>query len=96
MNIIRKADYPKLWDDIVDDFREYSFRQHRRQSNFYTRCIFHIDESISPENPELYGYWESDTFVDDSEYGRDGDEIDVLYRVKQQKKIIEKLEWVRI
>ena len=95
INEISKKDYPELWSSIIDDIYEIVNQEHRRGSNFYANMIFCIDEEFFPNNPELHGYWMSNTIIWDSEYGFD-DEITVLHRVKKVKKVIETEEWLDV
>ena len=95
INKITKEEYPNLWDIIVDDYYSTTEKKHRRNSNFYTNLIYKIDEEICPDNPELHGFWMSETIIWDSEYGMD-DDIDVLYRAEQQEKTVVIKEWVMI
>ena len=96
INEISKKDYPELWSSITDDIYEIANQEHRRGSNFYANMIFLIDEEFFPNNPELHGYWMSNTIIWDSEYGLGDDEITVLHRVKKVKKVIETEEWLDV
>ena len=95
INKITKEQYPDIWDSIIEDFYEMNEKEHRRGSNFYTNFIYEINEEYFPNNPELHGFWMSDTVIWDSDYGCD-DEIKVLYRVEQKEKVITTKEWVRM
>lgn len=86
----------ELFDLITDDYVETSYREHRRGSNFYTKCIFIIDDSLLPEHPELWGYWESNTFVFDTEYGRDNGDIYELTRVEKKTRTVVTEYWVEV
>lgn len=86
--------YPTHFNEFIDDYIDESYSEHRRASNFYTRRIFEINEEYFPTFPELWGFWESNTFIFDSEYGFDKDEIDELTRVRKKIVIVETEEWV--
>lgn len=97
VNIIKKNEIGKeLWDQITDDVYVTSYQEHRKQSNFYTRWVFEVSEEYFPNHPELWGFWESDTFIHDTEYGGDFEYIDTLYRVTEEVKIVETREWMRV
>lgn len=92
INKITKKEYSDIWDLIVDDIYCFDEKEHRRGSNFYTRCIFLIDEENFPNNKELHGFWISDTIIWDSEYGMN-DDINILYRTEKHKVMVEIEEW---
>jgi hypothetical protein len=95
INKITKQEYPDIWESIVEDHYDTTEKEHRRGSNFYTNFIYNIDEEYFPNNPELHGFWMSDTVIWDSEYGCD-DVPDVLYRVEQKEVQIVTKQWVMI
>ena len=85
------------FDNLISDMDITSFKQHRRGSSFYTRSVIEIDEELFPEVPrELDGFWETNEYVDDSEYGCDLDEIDELDRVEEKIKVTETKYWEKV
>jgi hypothetical protein len=95
INKITKQEYPDIWESIIEDHYDTTEKEHRRGSNFYTNFIYNIDEEYFPNNPELHGFWMSDTVIWDSEYGCD-DTPDVLYRVEQKEVQVVTKQWVMI
>lgn len=92
---IKRSDYPLNWDSFIDDFHTKSYEEHRRGSNFFTRFVYEINEKYFPHHPELWGFWESETVVWDSEYGSD-DRVDVLHRVEKKEKQIIETVWEKV
>lgn len=93
INKITEQSHPELWNEILDDIYELIEGEHRRGSNFYANQIFEINEEFFPNNPELHGFWMSNTVVWDDDYGCDRSDITELFRVKKKKVIVEKEEW---
>jgi len=82
---------------LIQDMDETSYEEHRRGSNFFTRSIVEIHEDWFPEVPrELDGYWETNTYVSDSEWGHDTSEIHELNRVEQREKVVTTTYWVKV
>jgi hypothetical protein len=94
--ITRESIGKELFDAIIDDSIDESYSEHRRSSNFYTRFIFEVNEDLFPGYPELWGLWESDTIITDTEYGWERSDIDALYRVEKKTKTIVKEYWERM
>jgi hypothetical protein len=92
INKITKETYPDLWDKILEDVYDNTEMEHRKGSSFYTNYIFLIDEEFFPENPELHGFWMSETLIWD-DYGGDDSDITELTRVEKKKIVIEKEKW---
>lgn len=93
-NKITKEQYPDIWDCIIED--EYdSVKDHRKNSNFFTTLYFLLEEEDFPNNPELWGYWESDTVIWDDNNGLE-DNIDVLYRVEKKEKVVTTTVYKRV
>lgn len=92
---ITKHEYPNIWDNITDEPFDESAHEHRRGSNYFVTYVYKIDGEVAPDNPELCGYWETDTLISDYEYGRDTD-IVTLHRVEQREKIVTTKEWARV
>lgn len=79
---------------INSDFVDESYREHRRDSNFYTKSILEINSEFFPELPrELDGFWETNTYIDDDTYGANLDEIYELTRVEKKEKVVTTYEW---
>ena len=94
INTIKISDYDEdFFLEVLYEYIEESYSAHRKQSNFYTRFIILIDEVSHPNNPELWGYWETNTFITDAEYGIEWDDITTLTRVEKKTKIITKEYW---
>ena len=82
------------FDDLLNDFVEDSMSEHRRGSNFYTKSIVEINEKEFPDLPrELDGFWETNQYIADTEYGTDWSEIRELNRVVSIKKKVITEEW---
>ena len=97
MNKIDRDSISKeLFDNIIDDFVEESYSEHRRDASFHTRLIFEVDEEYFPDHPELFGFWESNMFVMDAAYGRDRSDVFELTRVEKKTRTIVEEYWVRI
>jgi hypothetical protein len=86
----------ELFNNIIDDFVEKSYSEHRRGSNFYTKRIFEVDEEYFPDHPELFGFWESNIFVADTEYGWDKCDIYELTRVEKKTRTIVEEYWEKV
>jgi len=83
--------------DLIDDFDCHSSDHHRRGSSFWRQSIVKIDADYFPELPEeFYGYWETNEYSYDSEYGPEKREIIELKRVEKVKVVIETFEWVEV
>lgn len=97
INKILKKDYPDLFEEILEDEEiEHSLDEHRRGSNFYRQSIFKIDQENFPDFPKWWGFWESNRYIWDSEYGMDDDEIYELNRVERKEKIVTTYSWVQV
>jgi hypothetical protein len=71
------------FNTLLEDFVEDSYQEHRRGSNFYTKSIVEINEEYYPQNPrELDGFWETNSYVWDDNYGYDKSDITELTRVE--------------
>ena len=93
--ITRKTVGTELFLDIIDDPCDTeTFKEHRRGSNFYTQWVFEVNEKYFPNNPELWGFWLSNSFIWDSEYGFESSYIEELDRVEKKKIMVETTDWV--
>ena len=85
------------FDNLINDFEEHSYQEHRRGSNFYTRSIVEINEEWFPEVPrEFDGFWETNMYVSDDDYGYDDHEIQELNRVEKKVKVVETTYWEKV
>ncbi len=96
INKILRKDYPELFREIIEDEYERSHEEHRRGSNFYVQSIYKIDEAYFPDFPKWWGFWESNTYIRDSEYGCDENEIYELTRVEKKEIVVTTSEWVPV
>lgn len=86
----------EIFEKIIEDVYDVSYNEHRRGSNFFRKEIYLIDAEFFPElDPSFYGFWESDTFIHDTEYGRDGGPS-VLKRVVKKEKTIIVTSWCEV
>jgi len=97
INVITSETIDKdLFDQIIDDVYDTSHQDYRKGSSFYTKWIFEINEECFPDHPELWGFWESNIFIYDEEFGLDNGDIYQLTRVEKKTKIIEKEYWAEV
>ena len=90
-------EYGLDFDELLDDFYTDSFVNHRRGSTFYKQSIVEINEENYPDvDKELYGFWETNEYVWDDDYGFDIEEIDTLTRVTQKEKTITVKYWEKV
>ena len=90
-------EYGLDFDELLDDFYTDSFVNHRRGSTFYKQSIVEINEENYPDvDKELYGFWETNEYVYDDDYGFDIEEIDTLTRVTQKEKTITVKYWEKV
>jgi hypothetical protein len=85
------------FNTLLVDFQEDSYKEHRRDSSFYTRSIVEINEEWYPELPrELDGFWETNQYVWDDNHGFDKSDIIELNRVEQKERTIVEKYWERV
>jgi hypothetical protein len=85
------------FENLISDMEIISYEEHRRGSNFYTRSVVEIKEEWFPEVPrELDGFWETNTYVSDSDWGHESSEIYELNRVEKKVKVVETTYWEKI
>ena len=97
MNKIDRDSIDKeLFDNIIDDFVEESYSEHRRGTGLHTRLIFEVNEEYFPDHPELFGFWESNMFVMDASYGWDRSDVYELTRVEKKTRTIVEEYWVKV
>lgn len=90
---IKRADYPNQFNEFIDDFYEDSYEDHRKGSTFWKRSIVHLNDEYYPNFPELWGYWETNTYMWSDSYGYDKSEINILTRVEKATRTIEQKYW---
>ena len=96
-NTITKAKYPDIWADLREFQKEETYHEHRRNSNYYTAWLLEFNEENCPEHPEIHGFWDTDTFIADHEYGIDRDDLPhTAFRVERKVKMVEKVYWERV
>ena len=85
------------FDELVSDFADTSYQEHRRNSDFWNRSVVEINEKLFPELPrELDGDWETNTYLWDANFGYDEDEIYELNRVVQKVRVIKEIYWEKV
>lgn len=93
MSIIKRADYPSQFNEFIDDFYEDSYEDHRKGSTFWKQSIVHLDGEYYPNFPELWGYWETNTYMWSDSDGCDKSEIRILTRVERTTRTVEENYW---
>ena len=82
---------------LVDNFIDISYEEHRRDSNFFTQSIVEIYQYLDDNIPEeWYGYWETNTYINDYEHGYDATEINTLTRVVQKEREVIETYWAEV
>lgn len=83
------------FEDLIEDFEEHSYKKHRKGSNFFTRSIVHLKKDIFDFNlpDEFVGFWETNTYITDTNYGPNKEEIYELNRVVKDTIIVKKEIW---
>lgn len=103
-NVLKINEYPEeVWRLLVDDY-EVIEQEHRRGANFYTNAVIHIDEELVKEfpilapYPELIGSFLTNTFIWDSDYGNEWNDIDTLTRAEERKveRVITETKWIPV
>ena len=90
-------EYGLDFDELLEDFYDDSFVNHRRGSTFYKQSIVEINEKHYPNvDKELYGFWETNEYVCSDDYGFDREEIDTLTRVVSKEKTITVKYWEKV
>lgn len=96
INKITRKNYPEHFDSFIDDFYKTSYEEHRKGSSFFKRSIVWLDEERCPDFPELWGYWETNTYVWGDNFGCELRDIDTLTRVEQKTRTIEEKYWAPV
>ena len=94
--ITRESIGKELFDQILDDIHEFSYKEHRRGSSFFVKSIFLVNEEWFPNNPELWGFWESNDVVWYDDCGYENRDIFELTRVEKKEKTVVVEEWVEV
>lgn len=85
------------FNSLLEDFQENSYEEHRRNSNFFVQSIVEIKEEWYPKVPrELDGFWETNQYVWDDNYGFDKSDIKELIRVEQRERTIVEKYWEQV
>jgi hypothetical protein len=90
-------EYELDFDELLDNFYDDSFVSHRRGSSFYKQSIVEINEEHYPNvDKELYGFWETNEYMWNDDYGFDREDIDTLTRVVSKEKTITVKYWEKV
>jgi hypothetical protein len=90
-------EYGLDFDELLEDFYDDSFVNHRRGSTFYKQSIVEINEEHYPNvDKELYGFWETNEYMWNDDYGFDREDIDTLTRVVSKEKTITVKYWEKV
>lgn len=82
---------------LIEDFYCESYSEHRRGSNFHTRSIVMINEEYFPDvSRELDGFWETNTYIWDDNYGYEGSDIQEVTRVEKKEIVVTTTKWVPV
>jgi hypothetical protein len=85
------------FNELIDDFIEDSYDEHRRGSTFFKQSIVEINEEYYPDvDKELYGFWETNQYVYSDDYGFDKQDIDTLHRVILKEKVVTTKYWEKV
>lgn len=87
INKVEYKDCPELFDNLLVDYDPIkTIRNHRRGSSFYCEDIIEIGEDdleYFPTLPkEYYGFWKTNTYMWDDNYGKE-DGVSELTRVEK-------------
>jgi hypothetical protein len=81
---------------VLNNRVENSYQKHRHGSNFLTRSIIEINEDDENLPIDLHGFWETNVYIWDDNYGYDRSEITELTRVVKREKIVTTHEWQEV
>ena len=90
-------EYGLDFDELLNDFYDDSSVNYRRGSTFYKQSIIEINEKHYPDvDKELYGFWETNEYIWNDDYGFDREDIDTLTRVVSKEKTITVKYWEKV
>ena len=93
MNKITRKTKGITFNDLIEDFEDFSKYEHRKSSTFYAKAIITINEEFYPNIDRMYdGYWETNEFIH-SEIDCDKNEITELNRVEKAERVITQSYW---
>ena len=92
---ITKEKYPVIWEDFFAFVIGTTYQAHRRRSNFFTQSLLKFGEEDFPNDPEVWGLWETDIYIHDTEYGPDAIPTE-LFRVEERTKTVVEKYYVRV
>lgn len=93
MNKILRSNNEVTFDDLIEDFEDFSYYEHRKNSTFYAKAIITINEKYYPHIDRMYdGCWETNKFIH-SEIDCDKNEITELNRVEKAERVITESYW---
>jgi len=92
---ITEQQYPDIWQNIIDDWYD-SDMDHRKGQTFYATIYYEVDESIAPDNPELWGFWQTDEGLTWSDNNGLDDKPSSLVKVEQVEETIVVKKWVKV
>ena len=95
INKITRKEYPDVFEEFSEFIIGATGKEHRRGSNYFVSSLLEFDNDNLPEHPELHGLWESETYVDDYEYGCDC-YPDELWRVELKTRTISETYYERV
>jgi hypothetical protein len=98
---LTRKDYPTLFETLRENIIEESYSEHRRGSNFFTKSIIEIIEDDVEFHPEidlkpLFGFWETNVYISDTEYGTDWRDVTELTRVEKKQVVVTTTEWAEV
>ena len=93
---VTSKEFPELFEDLREFEVEKTYEEHRRGSNYFVARVIEFKPEHKkffpnvPNYEDYLGFWETDTIIEDYEYGCD-DEHSELTRVEKVEKI--SYEW---
>jgi len=85
------------FDDLLNDFYDDSLSVHRGGSTFYKQSIVEINEKDYPNvDKQLYGFWETNEYIWDDNYGFDKTEIHKLTKVEPKERTVIQKYWEKV
>lgn len=85
------------FDILIEDFIDISYEEHKNSSSYYTQAIVEINQDLDDNIPEeWYGFWETNTYLNDYDNGYDHSEIVTLTRVVKKEREVIETYWVEV